>query len=65
LIEVMNKLDNNKTYIILCRLQYDNVELAILGNHQRLNKEYIYNYLYRVKLNLFFVFKSSEKNYEF
>jgi DNA polymerase type B, organellar and viral len=46
--EVMNKLDDNKHIIFLCRLQWDNGEFATLGNLQRLNKEdkdYIYDYL--------------------
>jgi hypothetical protein len=44
----MNKLDDNKHIIFLCRLQWDNGELATLGNIQRLNKDdkdYIFNYL--------------------
>jgi hypothetical protein len=44
----MNILDDNKHIIFLCRLQWDNGELATLGNLQRLNKEdkdYIFDYL--------------------
>ncbi len=44
----MNKLDDNKHIIFLCRLQWDNGELATLGTLQRLNKDdkdYIYDYL--------------------